>query len=139
LLLEYFIQRFSQKAGKKILRVSKETIRRFQEYDWPGNIRELQNVVERGVLLCDGETFDVDEAWLRRESPRPHTVAAVPLLAALVEHEKELIESALEACSGRVSGPGGAAAKLGIPRQTLDARIASLRINKYRFKGNRDS
>lgn len=139
LLLEYFIQRFSQKAGKKILRVSKETIRRFQEYDWPGNIRELQNVVERGVLLCDGETFDVDEAWLRRESPRPHTVAAVPLVAALVEHEKELIESALDACRGRVSGPGGAAAKLGIPRQTLDARIASLRINKYRFKGNRDS
>jgi formate hydrogenlyase transcriptional activator len=139
LLLEYFIQRFSQKAGKKILRVSKETVRRFQEYDWPGNIRELQNVVERGVLLCDGETFDVDEAWLRRESPRSHTAAAVPLVAALVEHEKELIESALEACRGRVSGPGGAAAKLGIPRQTLDARIASLRINKYRFKGDRDS
>jgi formate hydrogenlyase transcriptional activator len=138
LLLEYFIQRFSQKAGKKILRVSKETIRRFQVYDWPGNIRELQNVVERGILLCEGETFDVDETWLRRQSPRPHT-ATVPLAAALVEHEKELIESALAACRGRVSGPGGAAAKLGIPRQTLDARIASLRINKYRFKGNLDS
>jgi formate hydrogenlyase transcriptional activator len=138
LLLEYFIQRFSQKAGKKILRVSKETIRRFQGYDWPGNIRELQNVVERGVLLCDGETFDIDEAWLRRESPRPHT-ATVPLVASRVEHEKELIESALAACHGRVAGPDGAAARLGIPRQTLDSRIASLHINKYRFKGEQDS
>ena len=105
----------------------------------PENIRELQNVVERGVLLCDGETFDVDEAWLRRESPRPHTAATLPLVAALVEHEKELIESALAVCRGRVSGPDGAAAKLGIPRQTLDARIATLHINKYRFKTDFES
>ena len=133
LLLEYFIQRFSQKAGKKALRVSKETLKLFQDYDWPGNIRELQNVVERGVLLCDGEAFVVDETWLRRESKGRRT-SSVSLMATLVEREKELIEEALADCHGRVSGRDGAAVKLGIPRQTLDARIASLGIDKYRFK-----
>ena len=133
LLLDYFIHRFAQKAGKKIRSISKETIDLFRSYDWPGNIRELQNLVERGVLLCETEAFVVDEKWLPRE-PRKAAAAGAALVSTLVEHERELIEKALAECRGRVSGPAGAAARLGVPRQTLDARIASLGINKYRFK-----
>jgi formate hydrogenlyase transcriptional activator len=133
LLLEYFIHRFAQKAGKKIRTISEETIELFRNYDWPGNIRELQNVVERGVLLCESEAFVLDEKWLKRE-PRRTAVAGAALVPTLVEHERELIENALAECRGRISGPAGAAVRLGIPRQTLDARIASLGINKHRFK-----
>jgi formate hydrogenlyase transcriptional activator len=133
LLLEYFIELFARKAGKKILSVSKDTLKLFQSYDWPGNIRELQNVVERGVLLCEDDTFSVDATWLRRESTNTAR-AAVPLAATLVEHERELIETALADSRGRIAGPTGAAAKLGMPRTTLEARIASLGINKHRFR-----
>lgn len=140
LLLEYFIHRFARKNGKQDRSISHETIELFRNYDWPGNIRELQNVVERAVLLCETEAFVLDEKWLKRE-PRKAAVAAsaasgsAALVPTLVEHERELIEQALAECRGRVSGPMGAAAKLGLPRQTLDARIASLGINKHRFKG----
>ncbi len=133
LLLEYFIHRFAQKAGKTIRSVSNETVNLFRGYDWPGNIRELQNVVERGVLLCETETFVLDEKWLKRE-PHRSPAPATALVPTLVEHERALIENALAECRGRVSGPAGAAAMLGIPRQTLDARIASLGINKHRFR-----
>jgi formate hydrogenlyase transcriptional activator len=133
LLLEYFIHRFARKAGKKIRSVSNETIDLFRNYHWPGNIRELQNVVERGVLLCETEAFVVDEKWLKPE-PRNVSLPVSALVPALVGHERELIENALAECRGRVSGPSGAAARLGIPRQTLDARIASLGINKHSFK-----
>ena len=126
LLLEYFIDRFAQKAGKRIRSISNQTIDLFRNYDWPGNIRELQNVVERGVLLCETDAFVIDEKWLTRE-PRNTSAPVTALVPALVEHEKELIENALAECRGRVSGPSGAASKLGIPRQTLDARIASSR------------
>ena len=104
LLLEYFIHRFAQKTGKKIRSISKGTLSLFQDYEWPGNIRELQNVVERGVLLCESETFSVDETWLRRE-PQRMPAAVVPLAAALDGQEREMIEVALKACFGRVSGP----------------------------------
>ncbi|HWY62369.1 MAG TPA: helix-turn-helix domain-containing protein, partial [Rhizomicrobium sp.] len=101
------------------------------------NVRELQNVVERALILCDGETFSVDETWLQRESPQS-TGSSVPLVAQLVEREKEAIESALADCEGRISGPSGAATKLGIPRQTLEWKIAKLRIDRYRFKPGRE-
>jgi formate hydrogenlyase transcriptional activator len=133
LLVEYLIDRYAKKTGKKFRDVTSETLELFQAYEWPGNIRELQNVIERAVILCDNETFSIDETWLKRESP-PVSGAAVPLVPTLVEREKEMIETALTQCRGRVSGPFGAAHKLGIPRQTLDARIASLGINKHRFK-----
>ena len=133
LLLEYFIDRYAKKAGKNFSNIAKQTFQLFQAYDWPGNIRELQNVIERAVILCDGETFSVDEAWLKRASA-PVSDPVVPFVTTLVERERQMIETALAQCQGRVSGANGAAKKLGIPRQTLDARIASLGIDKHRFK-----
>jgi formate hydrogenlyase transcriptional activator len=133
LLVEYFIDRYAKKAGKSFSDISSKTFQLFQAYDWPGNIRELQNVIERAVILCDGETFSVDEAWLKRASSAVSEPVA-PLVTTLVERERQMIEAALAQCQGRVSGANGAAKKLGIPRQTLDARIASLGIDKHRFK-----
>jgi len=133
LLVTYMIERYAKRAGKKIRNIRKETLELFQAYDWPGNIRELQNVIERAVVLCDSETFSVDETWLK---PEEHRVSGsvVPLGATLAEHEKEIIEAALADCEGQVSGPTGAAAKLGLPRQTLESKITALGINKHRFK-----
>lgn len=136
LLVEYLIERFANKAGKKIRNITKETLDLFQSYQWPGNVRELQNVVERAVILCDDETFSVDETWLQLESRRCHG-PAVPLADRLAQKEKEEIEAALAECEGRVSGPAGAAVKLGIPRQTLESRISKLGIDRYRFKPRR--
>ncbi len=136
LLVEYLIERYGKRAGKKIRNVKKETLALFQSYDWPGNIRELQNVVERAIILCDGETFSIDETWLQHESAcSPRTT--VPLAIELVEHEREAIESALADCKGRISGPSGAAARLGIPRQTLEYKLTKLGIDIYRFKTDR--
>jgi len=132
LLVEYLIERYTKKAGKKIKNINKRTLDLFQAYDWPGNIRELQNVVERAVVLCDGETFSVDEGWLNLESNQ--SGPTVPIVATLAEREREMIEAALAECKGRISGPSGAAAKLGIPRQKLDSKIRALQINKHRFK-----
>ena len=133
LLVEYLIERYAKKAGKKIRNIRTKTLELFQAYDWPGNIRELQNVIERAVVLCDSETFSVDETWLKREGQRREP--AVPFIATLVEREKEIIETALATCRGRIAGPLGAAIKLGIPRQTLESKIKTLRIDKHRFKG----
>lgn len=132
LLVEYLIERYAKKAGKKIRQIRKQTLEVFQAYDWPGNIRELQNVIERAVVLCDGETFSVDETWLKREQDR-QTGPAVPLAASIAEREKEMIEAALAQSHGRVSGSTGAAVRLGIPRQTLESKIKSLGIDKRRF------
>ena len=104
-----------------------------QGYYWPGNIRELQNVIERAVILSDGETFVVDETWFAPLSPKS-TVPAVPMFADLAQQEKDMIENALREAQGRVSGPTGAAAKLGIPRQTLESKIRKLGIDRYQFK-----
>jgi formate hydrogenlyase transcriptional activator len=140
LLVEYLVERYAKRAGKRISHVKKKTLDLFQAYDWPGNIRELQNVVERAVILCDRETFSVDETWLPRKSNQVPGVR-FPRAGVLAEDKKEFagrerkaIEAALEECQGQVSGPGGAAAKLGIPRQTLEWKIASLGIDKRRFK-----
>ena len=133
LLVGYLIDRYAQKAGKKIRNINKKTLDLFQAYEWPGNIRELQNVIERAVILCDGETFSVDEAWLTRVAPKS-PATSVPLVANLVEREREMVETALREAEGVVGGPTGAAAKLGIPRQTLESKIRKLGINRYRFK-----
>jgi formate hydrogenlyase transcriptional activator len=133
LLAQYLVDRYAQKAGKRIRNISKNTLDLLQAYDWPGNIRELQNVIERAVILCDGETFCVDETWLKRESPIS-SGPTLPLAAKLSEQEKEIIEAALAECQGQVSGPAGAAAKLGIPRQTLEWKIRRLGIDRHQFK-----
>ena len=133
MLVEYLIDRYAQKTGKKIRNISKETLSLFQAYDWPGNIRELQNVVERAVVLCDGETFSVDEAWLTR-TDRKASAPSAALLANLVEREKEMVETALREAEGIIGGPTGAASKLGIPRQTLESKIKKLGINRHQFR-----
>jgi formate hydrogenlyase transcriptional activator len=137
LLVEYLIERYAKKSGKRIRNIQKRTIELFRMYDWPGNIRELQNVVERAVLLCDGDVFSVDESWLRQNARSQGRPASLPLrgLGRLeAEQERQLIEAALAATNGKISGPSGAAARLGIPRQTLESKIASLGINKGRFQ-----
>ena len=136
-LVEYLIDRYAKKAGKKIRKIEKKTLELFQAYKWPGNVRELQNVLERGVILCDGETFSVDETWLKNESPQETSslsVSASRLLRLDEDQEREIIEAALAESKGRVAGPFGAAGKLGIPRQTLESKIVNLGINKNRFK-----
>jgi formate hydrogenlyase transcriptional activator len=138
LLVEYFINRFGKKAGKKFRTIDKKSLGLLHAYDWPGNIRELQNVIERAVILCEGETFSVDETWLRRELPVARNRVST-LNRVLVRQEKEMIETALEECYGRVSGPSGAAMKLGLPARTLDSKIKRFKINKYRFKVPRAS
>jgi len=129
LLVEYFVGRYAKGTGKNIRHIGKDTLGQLRAYSWPGNIRELQNVVERAVILSDSDTFVVDESWLKREpsdSPRPHEG-----LSALADREVEMIEAALAESHGLISGPSGAAAKLGIPRQTLESKIRRLGIDKY--------
>src|SRR6266446_1224528 len=138
LLVEYLVDRYAKKAGKRIRSVSKNTLDLFQGYDWPGNIRELQNVVERAVVLCEGEIFCVDPSWLAPASSSPAspspTTQTIPLVADLAERERAMIENALREAEGLISGPTGAAAKLGIPRQTLESKIRKLGINRHRFR-----
>ena len=140
LLVEYLVERYAKRAGKSISHIKKETLDVLQAYDWPGNIRELQNVVERAVILCDGEMLSIDEAWLQQKSTRLSgpQIARHGLLAddkkEFADRERKAIEAALAECQGRVSGPRGAAAILGIPHQTLQSKIVSLGIDKGRFK-----
>jgi formate hydrogenlyase transcriptional activator len=132
-LVQYLAERYALKAGKTIERIDRRTLDLLQNYDWPGNIRELQNVIERAVILCDGEVLSVDKTWLCREQavgPRH----SGPLVTSLLNQERQLIESALSECQGQVSGAAGAALKLGIPRSTLESRIRSLQIDKNRFR-----
>jgi PAS domain S-box-containing protein len=132
-LVVYFIQIYSRKAGKKIGTIEKRTLDLLQSYAWPGNIRELQNVVERSVIVCDTGVFSVDPSWLSIEAPTPRQ-SVISIARKPAAQEREAIEKALAATRGRVSGPTGAAALLGVPRQTLESKIASLGINKRKFK-----
>jgi formate hydrogenlyase transcriptional activator len=132
LLVEYFVGRFAKEAGKNIRQISKDTLDQLRDYDWPGNIRELQNVIERAVILCETDVFLVDESWLERESAESSQGEG---LSALAGREVQMIEAALAETHGRISGPSGAAAKLGIPRQTLESKIRRLGIDKYGQKG----
>jgi len=132
LLVEYFINRYATKAGKKIRGINAVTLDRLKSYHWPGNIRELQNVIERSVIVCETDTFAVDESWLSG-GPR-ETSQAVALLRMPPDREKQTIEAALADSGGQVSGPSGAAARLGIPPSTLDSKIKAFGIKKSRFK-----
>jgi formate hydrogenlyase transcriptional activator len=138
LLVEYFIDRYARKAGKNIKRVNKKALELLQSYPWPGNIRELQNVIERSVILCETEIFTIDENWFRQPPPlTPESKQQVELPRRLLVQEKDMIEAALKDTRGRVFGPTGAAAKLGIPRSTLESKIRSLKIDKNRFRPHR--
>lgn len=135
MLVEYFVQRYARKAGKSIRTIEKRTLERLLAYDWPGNIRELQNVIERSVILTSSDVFAVDEAWLFNESPQAMTSrVAIQAPKREMRTEREIIEAALAASRGRVSGPSGAAAKLQIPPSTLEHRIRALKIRKSQFK-----
>jgi len=134
-LVEYFVQRYARRLGKKIAKVGKQTLKLFRNYSWPGNIRELQNVVERSVILCEGEVFSVDESWLISRPPRDNT-SAKSLSTRLQNREREIIEEVLAKSKGRIAGPSGAAAALRIPPSTLDSRIKNLKIKKDRFKAD---
>jgi len=133
LLVEYFVDRFANNAGKKIRGIDVKSLDLLRTYPWPGNVRELQNVIERSVILTESEVLSVDESWINHESiPIPQ--ANRQFSNQLILHQKEMIEAALTESRGRVSGPSGAAAKLGIPASTLESKIRSLKINKHRFK-----
>jgi len=138
LLVEYLTERYATKAGKKIRSIEKQTLDLLKTYDWPGNIRELQNVIERAVILCDGKTLSIDEVWLKQEPDRGseahHSLARLDS-----NREKALIEAALRDSRGRVAGASGAAAKLGIPRSTLETKIRTLGIDKHQFKSQHPS
>jgi formate hydrogenlyase transcriptional activator len=131
LLVEHFIERFAKRAGKQFSTIRMNTIETLQAYDWPGNIRELQNVIERAVILSEGDVFSIDAAWIKQRSSLR---VAVPLQASIADREREIIEAALAESNGRIAGPSGAAARLGIPRQTLDSKISALQISKDKFK-----
>jgi len=133
-LVEYFIDRYARKAGKSIRGVNKKTLDLLQSYPWPGNIRELQNVIERSVIVCETENFSVDESWLSRQPLATEPKSPLDLSEKLAAQEKEMIEAALRESAGRVFGPLGAAAKLGMPRSTLESKIRSLKIDKDRFR-----
>jgi transcriptional regulator with GAF, ATPase, and Fis domain len=132
MLVEYFVKRFAEKTGKQIRKIDKNTLELCQSYSWPGNIRELQNIVERSMILCSSNTFWIEKAWLASEQPFRQELAGC-LPDTLQNQEKELIEAALAESKGKVAGPNGAAAKLGIPRTTLDSKIKLLNIKKQKF------
>ncbi len=133
LLVEHFIGRYARHMGKRITRIDDKTLALLQSYPWPGNIRELQNVIERSVILCEGETFSIDENWLSNH-PATQPETRRPFHERLIDDQRSLIEAALAASHGKVSGPHGAAAKLGMPPTTLDSKIKALNIDKRRFQ-----
>jgi transcriptional regulator with GAF, ATPase, and Fis domain len=134
-LVEYYVHRYATRMGKSIRSIDKKTLNLLQAYAWPGNIRELQNVIERSVILSSGEVFAVDESWLPKQSVRPQPpVAALTPAQGAPRSERETIEAVLAECRGRVGGSSGAAAKLGVPPSTLENRIKALHINKAQFK-----
>src|SRR4029077_1437982 len=134
LLVEYFIDRYARKARKHFTKVEKRTLQVLQSYPWPGNIRELQNVIERSVILCESDTFSIDESWLPLPLPATESKRHSELPRRLEAQEKNMIEEALKASRGARFGPAWAAAKLGIPRSTLESKIKSLKIDKNRFR-----
>jgi len=133
LLVEYFIHRYASRAGKSIRSIDREALARLTSYAWPGNIRELQNVIERSIIVCDTESFTVDESWLSRAAGQTGQPDR-PLQSIPTFEEKRVIEVALAEASGQVSGPNGAAARLGIPASTLESKIKALKINKHRYR-----
>jgi formate hydrogenlyase transcriptional activator len=133
LLVEYFVHRYAKRVGKRIRSVTKETLKLLQAYDWPGNIREVQNVIDRAVIMCDSDTISVDARWLSGRSVGTAPAASLST-GTLATHERDPIEAARKESKGRVAGPFGAAVRLGVPASTLESKIKALKIDKRRFK-----
>jgi formate hydrogenlyase transcriptional activator len=133
-LVEYFVDHCARKVRKNIQGITKESLDLLRSYPWPGNIRELQNVIERSVIVCETENFSVDETWLPRQPLASECKSQSDFSQKLAAQEKEMIEAALRESAGRVFGPSGAATKLGIARSTLESKIRSLKISKNSFK-----
>ena len=130
LLVNYFVDRYAKRAGKKIKHIQKKALEMLQEYSWPGNVRELQNVIERSLIIAETNEFSIDKSWVANE-PQP----SAPRRPIRRSNERKRIEAALAQSNGKISGAHGAAAKLGMPPSTLESKIRSLRINKFQFKG----
>ena len=141
-LIEHFARRFAERRGLSYVGVDPSSLERLMAYDWPGNVRELANVVERAMILSDGGPLQfedlvpqtiaaarADGAWVS-----PTTAIRGNLREGMRAQEKKLIEDALEACQGRVSGARGAARRLGVPPATLDNKIRLFQIDKARFR-----
>ncbi|HTS09917.1 MAG TPA: sigma-54 dependent transcriptional regulator, partial [Candidatus Eisenbacteria bacterium] len=133
MLVECFIDLYARKTGRRMRPPDQGTLELLQSYSWPGNIRELQNVIERSIILCESDEFILDPGWVSLELS-PSEQGQRPLAKKSAAQEKEIIEEALARTGGRVSGPAGAAAMLGIPASTLESKIRALKIVKYRFK-----
>jgi PAS domain S-box-containing protein len=133
MLVEFLVARFAKRTRKTIRTIEKRTLKLLQNYEWPGNVRELQNVIERAIVLCDGDTFSIEESWLRGTTARGSS-RVTRSAVTLAEGERELIVTALKESSGKISGPGGAARKLGVPRQTLESKIRTLNIDAPSFR-----
>jgi formate hydrogenlyase transcriptional activator len=129
LLVNYFVDRYAKRAGKKIKHIQKKTLETLQEYSWPGNVRELQNVIERSLIITETNEFSIDKSWVANE-PQSSTAAT-----GRKSNERQRIEAALAQSNGKIAGASGAAAILGLPASTLESKIRSLRINKFQFKG----
>src|SRR5271155_2343173 len=133
-LVEYFVDHCAKKVGKNIQGITKESLDLLRSYPWPGNIRELQNVIERSVIMCETEDFSVDKTWLAQQPLATVPKIQLGLSEKLAAQEKKMIEAALRESAGRVFGPSGAATKLGMPRSTLESKIRSLKISKNSFR-----
>jgi formate hydrogenlyase transcriptional activator len=133
-LVEYFVDHCARKVKKNIQGITKESLDLLRSYPWPGNIRELQNVIERSVIMCETGNFSVDETWLAQQPVASESKGQSGLSQKLAAQEKEMIETALSESGGQVFGPSGAAAILGMPRSTVESKIRSLKINKNHFK-----
>jgi formate hydrogenlyase transcriptional activator len=130
-LVDYFATRLAARTGKKISQIEKRSLCAMQQYSWPGNIRELQNVIERCVILADSEVLRIEPGTLMQE-PQPMTTA--PTSSGFGTNRKAQIEAVLRETRGKVYGPHGAAARLGLPATTLDSQIRTLNIKKHLFK-----
>jgi DNA-binding NtrC family response regulator len=134
LLVGHFTRQFARRMNKVIDTISSATMDALRRYHWPGNIRELQNVIERSVILCETEIFSIDESWLPQQPFLTEPRNQIELSRRRQAEEMDIIATALKESSGRVFGPTGAAAKLSIAASTLESKIRSLKIDKNRFK-----
>jgi formate hydrogenlyase transcriptional activator len=121
-----------RRVGRRFAAIEPASLERMSAYSWPGNIRELQNVVEESAILCDDATLHVPTSLLLQRALAP--APASRLDAMLEASEQQMIEDALTASGGRIAGRAGAAALLGVPPSTLESKIRRLRIDKFRFR-----